>query len=86
MTNPLNGLLLDICLRLLRLRFRIACVIVEEGPKECPGSRSGLRGGHTTCAGADAVARALRGMADDLDTQAEATILILQAERGTLDP
>lgn len=84
MTNLLDGLLLDICLRILRLRFRIACVIVEDGPKPCPGSRSGLRGGHTTCRGAEVTARALRGMADDLDTQAEATVLIKRAECGEL--
>ena len=85
MTNLLNGLLLDICLRILRLRFRIACVIVEDGPKSCPGARSGLRGGHTTCGGAEVTARALRNMADDLDTQAEAMILITRTERGTLE-
>ena len=84
MTGLLDGILLDICLRILRLRFRIACVIVEDGPKSCPGSRSGLRGGHTTCGGAEVTARALRSMANDLETQAEATILITQAERGTL--
>lgn len=82
MMGLLDGLMLDICLRFLRLRFRLVYIAVEDGEKARPGVRYGLRAGPTTCGGAEVVSRALRGMADDLDTQAETAIIITRVEQG----
>lgn len=82
MTHHLNGLMVDLCLRFLRARFRLVVIVVEDCVNGDPWARYGVRGGRTTVGGACTVAGALRQVADQLHTEAETAVIIERTEKG----
>ena len=82
MINHINGLMVDICLRFLHSRFRLAVIVVEDAVDGSPWARYGVRGGRTTVGGACTVAGALRQVADQLHIEAETAVIIDRTEKG----